>query len=144
MKLRDLTPDDWDGIRQYVIYVRNALGLSQWTIHISHKPASKEAQASISPIYGRKHAILFLSRHWPTTDRAEQRHTIIHEMLHLLFFDMQAVLHRMQDVMDEDLFFVMWEAHAEALEFTVDHLADILSAHFDEPPIIHEQEQLAS
>ena len=144
MKLRDLTTEDWDGIRDYVSYVRDGLGLRHWTIHISQTPAEKKAQASIAPVYGRKHATLYLSRHWPTTDRTEQKHTIIHEMLHLLFFDTQAAVHRMQDVMPEDLFYVMWESHTEALEFAVDHLADILITRFEDPPVIYQQEQLAS
>lgn len=144
MKLRDLTTEDWDGIGQYVSYIRDGLGLHQWTVHVSHKPASKDAQASISPVYGRKHAILSLARGWPDVDRKEQKHTIIHEMLHLLFFDTQSTLHRMQEVISEDLFYLLWESHTEALEFAIDHLADVLTHRFDDPPVIYQQEQLAS
>lgn len=144
MKLRDLTPDDWDGIAQYVTYVRDGLGLHQWTIHISQHPCEKNAQASIAPVYGRRHATLFLSRRWPTTDRTEQKHTIIHEMLHLLFFDVQSVVHRVGEVISEELFYTLWDGHTEALEFAVDHLADVLLNRFDDPPVIYQDDRLAS
>lgn len=140
MKLRDLTQDDWENIGKYVKYIKNGLGLGNWTIYIANKPCDKEYQASIAPVYGRKVATLFLCRNWPTLDMVEQKQTLIHEMLHLLFWDMQSAVDRLAGVLDESTFHVTWETYLEALEYTVDGLADILCRQFDDPPIIYQPE----
>lgn len=140
MKLRDLSQDDWNGIGKYVAYIKDGLGLQNWAVHISGKPCEKEYEASIAPVYGRKHATLFLSRNWPTFSLHDQKHTIIHEMLHLHFFDLQSTVERLSDVLSEDTFHITWEAHTEALEYAVDHLSDVLCKQFKDPPLIYQPE----
>ena len=136
MKLRDLTPDDWDGIAQYLAYLCRELRLTHWTIHLSQHPTKKRHAGSIAPVYGRKHATLFLSRFWPRYDAYEQKHTLIHELLHLYFFDTQSAVGRLEQTLDPCAFHLVWESHTEALEFAVDALADVLAARLDDPPAL--------
>lgn len=140
MKLSDLTPNDWTNFGSYVSYVRDKLGLHTWSIHIEHRPCSKNHQASIAPVYGRTHAILRLCRAWPELDAKEQRHTVIHELLHLYFVPLQSTIGHLEPIVCEDVWHMLNEAHTERLEYAIDALAYILTEQFELPPRVSEDD----
>jgi hypothetical protein len=136
MKLSELTPDDWSNFGSYVAYVRDKLGLHTWSIHIEHRPCSKHHQASICPVYGRTHAVLRLCRTWPDVSPKEQRHTVIHELLHLHFVSLQSTVGYLEPIICEDVWHILSEAHTEKLEYAIDAIAYILTEQFDMPPVL--------
>ena len=136
MRLDNLTPTDWDNIGAYVAELRDKLGLHVWSIYIEHKPCSKRYQASIRPVYGRTHACVRLCRTWPELSREEQRHTLIHELLHLQFVPLQSAIRHIEPIVGDDVFYILNETHTEGLEYAIDAIAFTLTGLFDLPPEI--------
>ena len=141
MRLSDLTPDDWSALGEYVAYVRDKLGLHTWSIHIEHKACNKNHQASIAPVYGRTHAVIRLSRYWPTLSASEQKHTIIHELLHLQFVGVQSAVEHLDGVISDDMVHLLEASHTESLEYAIDAIAYVLTELFKDPPPLVESEE---
>lgn len=136
MQFEDMSPSDWQGIADYMLLVRNHLGLHAWHLYIANKPCAKKYQASIAPTYGRKYATIYFSRNWPDVDVVEQKQTIVHELLHLLFIDVQSAVDRVSKLVDRKTFSVIWDNHTEALEYAIDALSELIAAQLPDPPAI--------
>jgi hypothetical protein len=73
-------------IARYIRTVANTLGLRDWTLNLAHdEPDDKEAYASVSCVYGRRIANLWLAHGFEMLEPIEQRHVIVHELLHIHF-----------------------------------------------------------
>lgn len=73
-------------LARYVRTAANTLGLHDWDIRIQDdEPDTKEAWASVSCTYGRRIARIWFSAGFELIDPDEQRHVIVHELLHIHF-----------------------------------------------------------
>lgn len=67
----------------YVRDIADRLRLRDWTIRVmDDEPEDKDAAASCQCIYGRKLANIRLAGSFLDDEPAEQRHTVVHELLH--------------------------------------------------------------
>jgi len=67
----------------YVRLIADKIALKDWTVQISEsQPADRGAMASVNPCEGRKWGTIFLADGHFGESREEQRHTIVHELLH--------------------------------------------------------------
>lgn len=67
----------------YVRDLADRLRLRDWTVVVKDdEPEDKDSHASIHCVYGRKRALLRLSDDFLGDDPEDQRHTVVHELLH--------------------------------------------------------------
>lgn len=69
----------------YVRRIANALALRDWRFTISDEPCDKDAFACILATAGRKRAGINFAWNFRNLDPEEQRHTVVHELLHCHF-----------------------------------------------------------
>src|SRR5687768_9518251 len=72
---------DWQA---YVNEVAALLCLKDWTVRlVEDHPNNMGALAEIEPVDSRRYALMRLCAHWPDMAPEKQRHSIVHELLHL-------------------------------------------------------------
>lgn len=70
----------------YIRCIADMIGLRDWSITLSDDPPENSCTAAeIWCAYGRRHATLFLSKHFLGATAEEQRHVICHELIHAHF-----------------------------------------------------------
>jgi hypothetical protein len=110
----------------YVRQIADTLHLKDWEILISPQaPAGDETIASIQPIYGRKSALLRLSDGFLTDSATDQRHTLVHELIHCHAAPLQRLLESEEH---------MTAGARQAIEYCVDGLADAIAPLLPLPP----------
>jgi hypothetical protein len=110
----------------YVRKVADILRLRDWRLDVAEDaPSDPSAIASCAPVEGRKYAILRLGESFLTDGPIEQRHTIVHELLHCHLGPMI----RMIEAHDG-----LPPAAKLAMEYCVDGLADAIAPLLPEPP----------
>jgi hypothetical protein len=109
----------------YVRQLADILRLKDWRICVAEDPPPENALASCAPVEGRKYATLRFGESFLTDDRLEQRHTIVHELLHCHFGPMWRMLEGEEKVCP---------AIRMAMEYCVDGLADAIAPLVPEPP----------
>jgi hypothetical protein len=109
----------------YVRQLADLLRLKDWRIVVNEDLPPEDSLASCNPVPGRKYAAIRLGESFLTDDRAEQRHTLVHELLHCHL----GPLHRLLEAHDATPPSVRL-----ALEYTVDGLADAISPLLPLPP----------
>jgi hypothetical protein len=82
---RTMTKQEIGILGGYIRQLANALALRDWQFTISDKPCDEDAVASILATAGRKRAQIRLAWNFRDLDPEEQRHTIVHELLHCHF-----------------------------------------------------------
>lgn len=122
-------------LARYVRTVANTLGLHDWTVNIQEEePDDKEAYAAVSCVYGRRIASVWFAHGFENLEPEEQRHVIVHELLHVHF---DRVLTQAQQALPGLLgvgaFTVYLEGLRENVEHGVDAVADALAAAFPVP-----------
>lgn len=65
----------------YLRYLADHMGLRDWTFVISNEPAQAGRNAEITPVWGRKHAVLRLGAEWPKLAPEAQRAALVHELV---------------------------------------------------------------
>jgi hypothetical protein len=110
----------------YVRQLADILHLRDWRIDVSEEsPSSPDSLASCQPVQGRKYAVIRLSESFLTDHKAEQRHTLTHELLHCHLGPMHRLLEAAEAMPPTALL---------ALEYCVDGLADAIAPLLPEPP----------
>jgi hypothetical protein len=110
----------------YCCFLRDKLCLRDWQLLLSEEqPSGENSIASIEPIYGRKFATLRMSEGFLNDTPSEQRHTLVHELLHCHL----APLQRLIEANNE-----MTQAYKMAIEYAVDGLADAIAPLLPVPP----------
>lgn len=110
----------------YIRQLADALHLRDWRIEVSEElPAGENSIASCQPVYGRKYAVIRLSEGFLNDDHDEQRHTVIHELLHCHTGPMNRLLEA------EESFTA---SVRQTMEYMVDGLADAIAPLLPLPP----------
>jgi hypothetical protein len=125
-----LSDEESAALSHYVRWVADAMELRDWTIHISNEPCEEHAQATIEPIYARKSACIRFGRDFRELDPLEQRHTVVHELVHchlesakdMVFKDLEEHLGKPCD----QIFYHGWNRQ---FEYGVDGIATALAKH---------------
>jgi hypothetical protein len=105
--------------------LKTVLRLADWTVEVQDDPADDDVVASINPVYGRKLATLYLCADWDERPEGEQRHTLVHELIHC-HFAVPGDMVRLDLLrhLGQATYEVFWAAFRREVEFAVDGLAD--------------------
>lgn len=110
----------------YLRLLGDSLALRDWTFVVSQTPAAPGFNAQIAPLKARRRAELRLSPHFWALPAAEQRHALVHELLHCHLVSAQlagceVLSRKARAVFDLNL------------EMSVDALADAIAPHLPLP-----------
>ncbi len=111
----------------YIEYLKNKLHLKDWEFKIlDDPPRDNNIIAAIFTAYGRKRLSIYLSESFLSDTEIEQRHTLIHELIHahLVFacdFACEQLDQRLKDVF------------IRMIEYGVDGIADSIAPFFKLP-----------
>lgn len=132
-----IPPDYWDALGQYIHDTALYLRIGFWDITLdTTKPCKSSYGATIRPIYGRKCVNIRVNTEWAIFSRAQQKNTIIHELLHIHFFALQNVVTGTAHSMSPRTFYTLKEHHDREVEYTVDTLAAVLAEAWVDPPLL--------
>jgi hypothetical protein len=120
----------WANIAHYEPYLRDVadrMGLKDWDVILSKKPAEDGACATADCTWGRKSVTIKLAKflHFQTPDI--QRQTVVHELVHCHFAAMHNPLNEGMCDANRD-----WYIHA--MEYGVDAIADVIAPSMPLPP----------
>jgi hypothetical protein len=117
-------------IARYIRSLANTLGLRDWTINIqSDEPDTKEAFASVSCVYGRRIAHVWLAHGFEDLDADTQRHVLLHELLHVHLDGVLALsAASLPDLLGLGAYSIYEAALRERVEHGVDAIADALAS----------------
>ncbi len=135
-----MTEEQYDKLGGYVQTIRDALAMTNWTVRLEHRPAEDGNTAEIQCVYGRKLANLRVCDDWWERTPDDQRHTIVHELLHCHLDGADTVIRGLREVLGGPAHSVACEAHHTALEFAADGIADAVSPLLPLPPWAHDEE----
>lgn len=84
-------PDIWPGmtvkrfdkIGRYIRLIADDLGLKDWVFKLSHDPLTDAVDANVTVVKHRRIAWIRLHQDWRQRTREEQRHLVVHELLHI-------------------------------------------------------------
>lgn len=113
---------------RYIRWVANELELRDWTIELLRAPAPADSLGYVHITYGRKLAEIRLSSDFRTRHPEDQRHTIVHELVHchlesahnMIFNDLEEFLGKQTDQ-------VFYNGFKRQVEYGVDALASAIA-----------------
>src|ERR1700722_1209709 len=112
--------------------------LADWNIELRREPLSGKldeiAAAGVSSIGGRRLGRIWLRRDFDDFTRAEQRHFIVHELIHCHLAPLRYYMDRQHCQQTEEVQSVLRAAHTSHEEYAVDDLARIIAPHMPLPP----------
>lgn len=91
---------DWDAVSDWIADVQSAMRLQAWRIHLDSAPCEDGYDATVQLHRGRWEAHLSLTRHWNRLPPSEQRHVLVHELLHLVMEPVEEAVRGLRDVLD--------------------------------------------
>lgn len=116
-------------LAQYVRERADELGLRDWVIELSRdEPGQDDALAVVEAITGRKKAVVKVCPDFRALSPAEQRNTIIHELLHCHLWPIEEV----GDSLDVALSHGQWMQHKGNVHLAVEYACDGLATAIDE------------
>lgn len=120
----------WDG---YLAQLQVEMGLSEWTVQIEEAPAPDDCHAQIVCVDGRRIAKLELAHSFDKLPIDQQRHTLVHELLHVIEEESAQVLFKLRTHLGDPVFNIVWDQYVLRREYMVDHLADLIAPNM--PPV---------
>lgn len=121
-------------LEAYVSSMKDLLGLADWTIIVDWEPSSEETCATVRPVAGQKRAVLNLGPSFLEDTLEDQRHTIVHELVHChLFPSTELVRQTHQELLPKSAATAAWVALMANVEYATDGLADVLAPYMPLP-----------
>jgi hypothetical protein len=80
-------PRDRPAYAPYVRRLADLMGLRDWTFYVpgDQRPHDPDANAEVKCWRGRKHATVLFGESFLRADEADQRHSVVHELIHCHF-----------------------------------------------------------
>jgi hypothetical protein len=112
----------------YIRDIADRMALKDWTILLSDEPADEESEATTFLTNGRKVAKVYLSSKWEGRTPEEQRHTVVHEMVHPHLYPLTNMGEDDIEPLIGKAAHTLWQASfRRELEYAVDGLADAIA-----------------
>lgn len=111
----------------FAIDVLQLLNMPGWQVLVMEEPAEEDAVASISPVYGKYTAQLYLGSDWMKRTDDDRCETVVHEVLHLLHFRINHVIDDARGLMRDHEHDALEVRYRRETELMVDQLAKFLS-----------------
>jgi hypothetical protein len=122
-----VTPKQRRSLLRYILDIAVHMGLRDWTFSLEAEPCEDAHAATIACTYGRKIASICVSQHWMTTAPEEQRHVIIHELVHVhLDSNLTLVEGSLPSQLGASAFSVFREAYRQHNEHATDAIASAI------------------
>ena len=125
-------------INSYIRKLADQLGLKDWTILLGEdepQPENENTRADYTPTPTRKFSyVRFRSDmcEWPAS---EQRHAVIHELIHLHMVGMSEILREdLCDHLGQHLYNLAWNGYNRQRELAVDAIAASIAQWLPLPP----------
>jgi hypothetical protein len=125
--------------RQLGRYIRHLadvhLELRDWHLTVQHaEPPGGDCHGWCFVTYGRKRAMIRVANDWWDEDPTEQRHIVVHELLHI-HLDTLDSFHRnaLPELVGRSAAIAAQEDNRERIELIVDVVADALARHLPTP-----------
>lgn len=130
-----MTPVAERRLMRYIATIGKMLGLCDWKVILRpDEPDSKDHAASISCVYGRRVANLWLSHGFEHLEPAEQRQILVHELLHVHFDSMTTLIEQaLPPALGAPAYGVFDAAYRERAEHAVDAIAEAVAPVFPLP-----------
>jgi hypothetical protein len=125
---------------EWVQVVANTLGLTEWKITVVAGETSDDVIANVVVPFGRHEARITLGPKFYESDATEKRETILHELLHCHFADLDELEHEtLPQLLGKPAYTAYDNATNLALEHGIDALACAI-AEMDVIPLPPEEE----
>lgn len=107
-----------------ILGMAHKLGLKDWDFTVQKIDPDSEYGATCAIVVGRKHGVLSFPAEWEWTNLTDdQRHTVIHELLHCHFDQYKVVLHRLEGILSDDELKLTELAMRDVVEYGIDGIA---------------------
>jgi hypothetical protein len=126
-------PAPASGTSSYLLTLQDLLELRDWRIVVMDEPADEGLVAYITPVPGQKVAYLELAPDFADGPPEMRRHTLVHELLHCHFHEMQAIVDRSAPLVGQIAGPILSGEHRNFLEHAVDAVATAIAPHLPLP-----------
>ncbi len=128
-------PGDHVYLDAYVREVAQKLKCGDWTISLPHdRFCEDDAHATIQFTSGKRVAVIRFGADLLDRSREEQRHTIVHEVIHILINPMESAFDALSSQITSATYSVAWSNFNRHLEEATDQLAFVLAPMLPLPP----------
>ncbi len=125
-----MTPQNWKELRAYIRHLANLLGLKDWAFDLVEGEWCDDAyDAATRDIEGKQLSRIWVSKGFRALTPEEQRHAIVHELVHAHFCRVASVLDDLHvgGILSDANFRASLEALNRHIEYGVDALAHIIA-----------------
>lgn len=113
---------------RYVRDIADRMRLRDWTVTLSDEhPDDKEADADARVTYGRRCLTLRLARDFAVESPEDQRHTVVHELIHAHLFPIDWTVNSIGNHLPLAALDILKGALSDDIEVGVDALADVIA-----------------
>ena len=118
--------DPW--IQRYANKLKNMMGLSHWTIHMSPKPCNVDALGETEVIHAQNLATIYLHKDFRKDKPEDIRATMVHELLHCHMSHISEVVHEiLKPEEDDQKCKVIHKATISVLDYEIERVIDAIS-----------------
>lgn len=118
--------DPW--IQRYANKLKNMMGLSHWTIHMSPKPCNVDALGETEVIHAQNLATIYLHKDFRKDKPEDIRATMVHELLHCHMSHISEVVHEiLKPEEDDQKGKVIHKATISVLDYEIERVIDAIS-----------------
>ena len=121
-------------IQTYVDDLRTHVALLDWKIIVEAEFGDEDVAAQIRCIYGTRHAFLSVGVSFDDHSLKQQRHVIVHELLHCHLNRVKGSVINVLNQMGREVYEVGKAQLVDEAEYAVDSIADALAPKCPMPP----------
>jgi hypothetical protein len=114
----------YDRLNVYARYLQRKLQLQDWFVKVIDEPCGPDDDADISITEGQKHAKMRVRSDFKDRTPEQQRHTMVHEIIHIHLAGMQDSAADLEQHVGSVVYNLFDKSFLRALEYAVDGLAD--------------------
>lgn len=119
-------------IGEYVSYLQIILEIQDWRITLLGTYAEGDAAASIKCVYGRRIAELALAKEFFEFPAEQQRHYIVHELVHVITDGCDNVIENgLDEILGKPAWVVLRETWRVQIEYLTDQLTYVVNELLD-------------
>lgn len=130
-----LTDEQAHELDGYLRELADILHLRDWKVLLGDgPPPESDVEAYVRCTYGRKLARVFVASDWLRFTGEQQRHSLVHELIHIHLQPITWAHDNAADVVGVVAWKILDGAHEDAIEYATDGLADAIAPLMPLPP----------
>lgn len=114
-------------VAPYVRFIADHMALKDWRIAIEIDPDLRDSLATVEPVPNRQYAILRVGEDFLGAPGEDQRHGIVHELVHLHMEGCRRTVASLVGAVTGPMLDLLQRNHDDQIEGAVDRLADSIS-----------------